>query len=171
MAWIPNLDCGSSTQKGADIIAQINNLTALLENAILMTNDISGFDNITGEGLVGTPFEGFQLCNGNNGTPDLRSSFIVCYDERDSDYDNIANVGGEKEHTLLEAEMPAHNHTLTINGYVNNNASPGSGATFGASTGGGLQIVTSNIDTGNAGNNEAHENRPPYYVLAFYKKI
>jgi len=169
MPWIPNLDCGSGSQTGADIIAQINNLTALLENAILMTNDISDFDNITGEGLVGTAFEGFQLCNGNNGTPDLRSSFIVCYDETDTDYDTIGNTGGEKTVTLTEAQMPAHDHDFDFPYNF-----PVSGGADAAITTGGASYGLADfptMDTPTKGSSESHENRPPYYVLAFYKKI
>jgi len=167
-SWISNLDCGSGTQTGADIISQINKLSKLFENAIFMTNDISGFDNINGTGLVGTEFEGFQLCNGNNGTPDLRSSFIVSYDTRDSDYDTIGNIGGEKRVTLTEAQMPEHDHDFTFPYNFPKSGGADAAITVGGASYGLADFPT--MDTPKKGSSQAHENRPPYYVLAFYKK-
>ena len=52
---------------------------------------------------------GWLLCNGSNGTPDLRDRFIV---GAGSSY-GVGNIGGEATHTLTTAEMPNHNHTFT----------------------------------------------------------
>lgn len=57
----------------------------------------------------------WTLCNGENGTPDLRGRFIVGAGD---DY-NVGNTGGESTHTLAEAEMPAHNHTASSNSVAN----------------------------------------------------
>ena len=171
MSWITELDCGSGTQTGATIIQQINNLTRLFESAIFMINDTTDFD-INGLGEANTRWEGFALCNGQNGTIDLRSKFIVGLDTTDTDYDSVGKTGGQKEVTLTIAEMPTHNHEITLPQYVDNQASPGAGATFGASTGGGLRVTAGNaFGSANEGQGEAHENRPPYFVLAFAQKI
>lgn len=170
MAW-DILTCGSGTQTGATIIAQINRLTRLFENAILIARDTSDFD-IDGLGNTGTEWEGFALCNGLNGTIDLSGKFIVGYDSEDVDYDSIGKVGGEKTHELTIAEMPEHSHEITLPQYVDNGAVPGGGATFGSSTGGGLRVTSGNaFQSAVNGGSDAHENRPPFFTLAFVQKI
>lgn len=55
---------------------------------------------------------GWVLCDGNNGTPDLRNRFIV---GAGSVY-SINSTGGEATHTLSVAEMPSHNHDQDLSG-------------------------------------------------------
>ena len=59
---------------------------------------------------------GFHLCNGDTVegygvVPDLRSRFIVGYDERTDnqtiDYSEIGTTGGEAKHVLTIEEMPS----------------------------------------------------------------
>lgn len=52
---------------------------------------------------------GWLLCNGSNGTPDLRDRFIV---GAGSSY-NVGATGGEATHTLTTGELPSHNHTFS----------------------------------------------------------
>ena len=119
------------------------------------------------------PF-GWKLCNGegvlNNGSrvPDLRGRFVVGYDSRDLDYSKIGGFGGSKNVTLTEAQMPRHQHYVKeVNphdvgrGEKNKDFSVGS---FDDS--GGTMKYTSY-----KGDGEAHENRPPYYVLAYIIKL
>lgn len=166
--WISILSCGSATQTGVDILSQINRLTAILESTPIPIFDIKDFD-ITGLGNIGTKWQGFALCNGQNGTNDLRSKFIVGYDSNDSDYDSIGNTGGEKTHTLTIQEMPSHNHSFVF---------PYSFPKFGGNdadiTGGGGNLGIANtpeIETEAVGSGIPHENLPPYFVLAFAQKI
>lgn len=58
----------------------------------------------------------FFLCDGTNGTPDLRSRFIVGYDPNDPDYDTIGKVGGLKKNTLSTDQLPIHIPKGTISG-------------------------------------------------------
>ena len=51
----------------------------------------------------------WHLCDGTNGTPDLRDRFVV---GAGSDY-SVGDTGGEAEHTLTIGEMPRHNHTAS----------------------------------------------------------
>jgi len=53
---------------------------------------------------------GWALCNGNNGTPNLKGQFIAGYDPSTVDYNTIGNTGGSATHALSIAEMAAHNH-------------------------------------------------------------
>lgn len=111
-------------------------------------------------GSIATIPSGWHLCDGTNGTPDLRDKFVV---GAGSTY-NPGNTGGENTHTLTTAEMPAHTHNQS--GYLNNAGGNRAGVHWqGSATGGYNWPVAS---TGNGG---AHENRPPYYALAYIMKL
>lgn len=100
---------------------------------------------------------GWALCNGSNGTPDLRDKFIV---GAGSTY-AVGATGGEATHTLTVDEMPAHTHSLAAA------FSTGSVVTE-QWVGDGYQITST---TESAGGGEAHENRPPYYALAYIMRL
>jgi len=55
---------------------------------------------------------GWQLCDGSNGTPDLRNQFIV---GAGSSY-NPGASGGASSVTLANVNIPSHNHTVSIIG-------------------------------------------------------
>lgn len=48
----------------------------------------------------------FFLCDGNNGTPDLSSRFVVGYKAGDDIYGTIGGVGGEAESKLVLTNLP-----------------------------------------------------------------
>lgn len=102
--------------------------------------------------------------------PDLRSRFVVGYNYNDGDYDTLGKVGGEKKHRLLTSEMPSHSHGQYL-------WSPASGGWRGGGNDS-WPDATSHHDrttpfgnTASAGGGAEHENRPPYYTLAFIIKI
>ena len=66
------------------------------------------FDDSTGLGVVGSPWEGWAIADSRNGTPNLKGRFIVGYDNADPDYNSVGDTGGQKE-------MPAHAHYWTHN--------------------------------------------------------
>ncbi|MBQ8299577.1 MAG: hypothetical protein IJX99_06995 [Clostridia bacterium] len=131
---------------------------------------------------------GWLLCNGENNTPDLRDRFIV---GAGNEY-SIGNTGGEKEHVLTTAEMPKHQHAVGGNnesstswdsvttgkgygGIAYRHSGDGSfelGADRYSSSGDDTTINYNDwlVNTTSAGSNSAHENRPPYYALAFIMK-
>lgn len=113
-------------------------------------------------GSVNNIPKNYALCDGTNGTPNLKGRFIVGYDPDDSDYNAIRddNGKGEKKHKLTVDEMPSHQHT-----YLHVYEETGSVTHDGYSTI--HHIHNETYNTGNAGGNQSHENRPPYYVLAF----
>ncbi len=74
------------------------------------------FDSVTGAGIH--PYTtGWQICNGQNGSKDMRGKVPVGYDPDDSDFDApFNNVGGSKTHTNTLAEMAQHAHGYTKTG-------------------------------------------------------
>lgn len=132
--------------------------------------------------------EGFALCDGSNGTPDLRDRFIV---GAGNEY-NLNDTGGEKE-VLLEAEQTAsHFHYFGWNSSNNTGYFLSFGNSqsrqfpplpplvhaqkWNGSNGGnwsqsrtGENLATSlavGVDA-----TKPHENRPPYYALYYIMKL
>lgn len=112
--------------------------------------------------------DGWDLCDGTNGTPNLRDRFVV---GAGSSY-AVAATGGEATHILTVAEMPSHTHippagrgTDVINnpgnyparGYTNNDIN--------------YSAPANGVLTSSTGGNAAHNNLPPYYALAFIMKL
>jgi microcystin-dependent protein len=116
---------------------------------------------------------GWALCDGNNGTPDLRARFILGRDPRGGknakvtgdDYNIMKGVGGNQTHQLSVGEMPAHSHkTGDIPKY----------GTFCWKDGGCDPYWSKNSiikESTTTGNNEDHNNMPPYFVLAYIMKL
>lgn len=89
-------------------------------------------------------------------------------------YGKIGNTGGENGHVLLSAEsgIPAHTHNYEDN-YIDNDAidcADGGGNGWQFNRGNNPHIRPSSQNpVQNA--SQAHENRPPYYVLAYIIKL
>lgn len=153
---------------------------------------------------------GWALCNGANGTPDLRDRFIV---GSGSSY-VIGNTGGSDSVTLNETQIPSHSHAVNASGttasggaHTHSITDPGHShtitayssaantpqnisesysypsysanySTAAATTGISVQSAGAHTHTvsvsGTAtttGGGLSHENRPPYYALAFIMKL
>ena len=125
-------------------------------------------------GSIGSIPSGWALCNGNNGTPDLRDRFIV---GAGSTY-AVDATGGSADaivvsHTHTATSVvtdPGHTHT------VNASTAAGSGAFGAGATGGslttnsnttGITVATTNASAGTSGTNA---NLPPYYALCYIMK-
>ena len=106
---------------------------------------------------------GWAICDGQNGTPDLRDRFIV---GTGSSY-SLGNTGGANSVTLTTAQMPSHKHTTSVD---NTNLFPSSGQTSIGFGGAGSYPATT-FTMNNEGGGQAHENRPPYYALMFIMKL
>lgn len=134
-------------------------------------------------GLISAIPTGWVLCDGTNGTPDLRDRFIM---GATSD-SNVGEIGGENEVTLTVEQMPAHTHSgstdeagnhrheVDIYGKEDDSGSRirrGGNATSWRSVNtdyAGIHSHILNID--NTGGGLPHENKPAYYALAFIMKV
>ena len=125
--------------------------------------------------------ENWALCDGtivnDLQTPDLRSQFVVGAgsDAGENVTFNVSSgalsgqyapgdTGGSVAHQLTIAEMPSHTHTYT-------RTSAPSGGQDQAGSGSGDAVNQSTTNTGSQGSTNYHENRPPYYALAYIMKV
>ena len=161
---------------------------------------------------------GWQLCDGTNGTPDLRDRFVVCA----GDLYTVGATGGEDTVSISAPQLPVHTHTITVSA-VSPAGSHNHGGSFASSVGawphthtitpspvstatspnnystspaagqfgdvsrtqpsgnhshpysispaGAHEHGAGTISVGNAGAGDPHENRPPYYALAFIMEV
>jgi microcystin-dependent protein/cytoskeletal protein CcmA (bactofilin family) len=65
-------------------------------------------------GSINSIPSGWALCDGSNGTPDLRDRFIV-----GAGTANIGTTGGSATTTLTQAMLPPHIHSVSLTGNTN----------------------------------------------------
>jgi microcystin-dependent protein len=133
--------------------------------------------------------ESWSLCDGTNGTPDLRNRFIV---SSGSSY-NIHTSGGSTTRTLSVSNLPSHNHTGTTNddgthshsqrlGDIDDLNFTSGGNQRPPGDGSGIKTTRYNIDsddsshqheftTNSTGSGTSFDIIPPYYALAFIMKL
>ena len=76
-------------------------------------------------GSEGSIPSGWYLCNGSNGTPDLRNRFIVGAGSGSS-Y-SVGNTGGSNTVTLSTSQIPSHSHTTNNHSHNASVSDPGHG--------------------------------------------
>lgn len=131
---------------------------------------------------------GWAICDGTNGTPNLSSRFIVGYNAGNPDYDAIGKTGGATHITLGTTQMPSHSHTINSAGshthtlptgpfavWISNEADAGSGSSGNEVAGTGQPNTNSSGShthtMSSEGGGQPHENRPPFYTLAYIIKL
>jgi hypothetical protein len=113
--------------------------------------------------------DGWAICNGINGTPDLRGKFILGANpnsNKNSSFmvNETGSSGGEEKHTLTIEEMPRHNHPEVFN-------ETGHGGSEGHwYESGGYRLKAKNHKSFTGGD-RPHNNMPPYYALAYIMKL
>ncbi len=185
----------------------------LINNNTSITGDlsVSGIINVNGianayvprgvivafNGQIADIPAGWLLCNGSNGTPDLRSRFIVGAGQGNGNdqagfrlYNyNLNDAGGEQQHYLSVDEMPrhahsgqtnqdgAHRHEILSDWIVSDDADDrGVMGHVGLDTGddaGHTQTDGNhvhNFSTYEQGGGASHNNLPPYYALVYIMK-
>jgi microcystin-dependent protein len=129
-----------------------------------------------------TPPAGWAICDGQNGTPDLRGRFILGQNNNSTLQDTnnngarvgfvksgtIGNIGGEVNHTLTIGEMPSHVHNQNHWGQGFCDTRLGACPRFAVQQGMGYTNV---IQTEGQGDSQPHNTLPPYYVLSYIMKI
>lgn len=207
-----------SNPQSTDTVAQADDHIRLIKATLKAT-----FPNITGpvtatQDSLNTPLpsgliamwsgainaipSGWVLCDGQNGTPNLRDRFIV---GAGSSY-AVGATGGANSVTLSEAQIPTHTHTITassdssgfhthsvsdpghthvFNGGIatSNGYFPGGPILAGGPSNTSAAVTNISVVAGGAhthaivatassvGGSQAHENRPPYYALAYIMKV
>jgi len=132
------------------------------------------YQGITGKEVP----DGWSICNGDNGTPDLRGRFVLAAGNGvDLSSRTEGDTGGEETHVLTSGEMPSHSHSsnalggasnpglLTINGLQT--------AVTTDSTAGEPNIIHQPLalTINNTGGDSAHNNMPPFFVLTYIMKL
>lgn len=163
-------------------------------------------------GTVANIPEGWSLCDGANGTPDLRNKFVAGA----GDEYEVGDEGGEDAVKLEQENLPAHTHEGPSHTHGSGSLSTGTNGSHShaditrrASASGthGHSLSTSGLSappsnwsgtndtistglagshshsisgstasgglekTGSTGSGFSHENRPPYYALAFIMRV
>lgn len=156
------------------LIQTLDNIYPILQNAPSSAPAIPAGGIIIWSGSTGSVPAGWLLCDGNNGTPDLRDRFIIGAGNTYA----VNATGGTADavvvsHTHAATSVvtdPGHRHT------ANNQQGAGFGQPAGAvtQTAGftgtattGITVATTNSSTGVSGVNA---NIPPYYALAYIQK-
>lgn len=175
----------------ANLVA--SHLPAAVVNNTRVTSTISSLNSsvvtpgiiVAWSGAIADIPTGWALCDGTNGTPDLREKFIVGARQDDQGFAKssitgpLLQIGGSVthnhsgitgSHVLTVAEIPPHSHNIDANDNSN--------------TGGGVRPFLSigpshvNLTTASAGGGLGHThsistdyNVPPFYALAFIMKV
>ncbi len=144
-------------------------------------------------GPINTIPAGWVLCDGGNGSPDLRNRFILSVQ---SSVENPGVTGGTHDQSLSIANLPPHNHgidhahTVVDPGHnhtsiLTNSAAQGTGSLYGdnSNTNGSVNVSTNTAQTGvtiplsngltsgQTGSGTTFDNRPAFYKLAFIMKL
>lgn len=119
----------------------------------------------------------WRLCDGGDGTPDLRGKFILGVSASHA----AGTTGGEESHTLTTSEMPSHTHRIGISQGWLYHDTPNSftlagdvkydSATNRGKAADGCDSYVDSQFNEPTGGNAAHNNMPPFYALSYIMKV
>ncbi len=176
-----NLDASSLSSEAIQNIASVygnTSGTAVFNNIkVTGTADIANISSLKGIIVMwsgsNTP-AGWALCDGTNGTPDLRGKFVLGSGQGTGLTSRLlGDKGGEETHLLTLDEIPAHNHDINTSHTDNKNS------LWHINTD---KAIATGVDNGyvqrknppaifSSGGGKAHSIMPPYYVLAYIMKL
>lgn len=163
------------------LIQTLDNIYPILQNAPASAPAVPSGAILLWSGSTGSIPAGWVLCNGANGTPDLRDRFIIGAGNTYA----VNATGGTADsivvsHTHAATSTvtdPTHLHSMSRSigslagnntAYVGDNSGGGGASpqnTASASTG--ITVATTNASAGVSGTGA---NIPPYYALAYIQK-
>ena len=163
----------------ADVTIQTyDNLYGIIGTAPAPATPVPSGAILLWSGSIGSIPAGWYLCNGSNGTPDLRDRFVV---GAGSTY-AVDGTGGSADaivvshtHTATSAVTdPGHTHTYNTYGQLNTGTGSGSDVfatpVTSANTGSNTTGVTVATTVATAGTSGTNANLPPYYALCYIMK-
>lgn len=136
--------------------------------------------------------DGWLLCDGTNGTPDLRDKFIVGaggdFDIGDTGGSDTHGHGGSvQDHTLTTTEIPEHRHFVAVPGVFDATLTSSNSIAKETAAGGDTEYILRGDNaepsigrTSATGSGDPHDHGltindattlPPYYALAYIMKI
>jgi microcystin-dependent protein len=140
-------------------------------------------------GSLATIPTGWALCNGSNGTPDLRNQFVIGASVDVSGQSQTGITGANtKTGGTKDAIVVSHTHDITDNGHNHTGALPNGSIWFQrytvegsnrwpseGSPGAFADRLTGTTKTGvtinSQGSSGTNQNLPPYYALAYIMKL
>lgn len=196
--WTP-VDSGSfcleitagtpAAPEGIKSIGQAGQTQRAVEVAMAQALEVPAGVIVMWSGTIDTIPDGWALCDGTNGTPDLTDRFICGV----SSGENPGATGGANTYILTVDQLPSHNHDVTINDpghehrvwYTSSFQNFPVGYAIEAATDLGhkftsnrdWQVITQAKTTGitatslSVGSNSAINNQPAYYKLAYIMKL
>lgn len=148
------------------VTATATEINLLAGKTTLETFPVGGI--IMWSGTVAAIPTGWALCDGTNGTPNLTGKFVVHADADSGGTYDVGDTGGADSVTLTTSQIPSHTHSYTDSYVLQSSLNPGIDIDFNATTWNPNGLL--NKTTGSAGSGGSHENRPPYYALAYIMK-
>ena len=154
-------------------VATYDNISGILTTIPTATPSVPSGCILIWSGSTGSIPSGFLLCDGTNGTPDHRNSFVL---GAGNSY-TVGQTGGSTDaivvshtHTATVTD-PGHNHLGSVYNYYN-----GSSGGYGFVSGVNQSTATTTSVTGisvtnqSTGTSATNANMPPYYALAYIQK-
>ena len=149
--------------------------TQIATTAFVLANGVPSGAILMWSGSIASIPSGWFLCNGSNGTPDLRDRFLV---GAGSTY-NVGVTGGS-----ANAIVVSHTHTITDAGHSHTETGQVSASQFSYQGGGAgnpgvgtplsangtTTTSTTGIVIDSTGSSGTNANLPPYYALAYIMK-
>ena len=154
----------------ATSIQTLDNLYPILQNSPASAPAIPSGGIILWSGSTGSVPSGWYLCDGTNGTPDLRNSFIVGAGNTYA----VGATGG-----TADAIVVSHTHTATVTdpghlhagGWVQSgNLSRANTDTTGSYSNTATAVTGITVANSTTGVSGTNQNLPPYYALAYIQK-
>lgn len=99
---------------------------------------------------------------------ELVGMFPIGYNPDDADFNTIGKTGGEKTHTLTLTEIPSHRHPNVVTNVTSSRANTWDINKTAASV---TSVSRTISNSGSSGGGQAHNNMPPFQVVAYWKRV